>query len=207
MGAFPQNKPAAAARATQPAAQAAPRAAATAQPAQQPKAGGFANSRPRGSSGTFLKGQPDGTPGKYVLSINRVSQLWANPRAVHPDYAQPTEEELLTAQPTKKGRDAYNIEVIVVESNVAACPPGFPATVTFTNRFDNYMGDIRGFIACAAGVDIDQVDLDDWSKSYKDAQPLANMLIDCIVVEKPTQKGGVFTQHIFAVNKQQHPDA
>lgn len=183
-----------------------PRAAQPAAPRQGQRT--FADARPRGSSGLFLKGQPDGTAGKYTLRVNRVTQKWANPHAVNDMFPQPTAEELATTKPAFKKQDAYNIEVEVTESNVVQCPPGYVATITFTDRYpESYMDDVKGFLCACFNADPAAVDLGDWQNSYQGDQPAAGLLIDAMVLERPTQKGGIFTKHIFNACKEQYPDA
>ncbi len=170
----------------------------------------FAQAKPRGGTGLYLKGQPDGSGGKYTLRVNKVVQNWASPKAAaeYEERPTPTPEELATAKPTFKKQDNFIVEVEVVESNVEACPPGYLASITITDKYeDSYFDDVKGFLCACTGDEPEAIGLDDWKASYQPDQPLANYLFDCIVLEKPTSKGGVFTKHVFTVNKDQNPEA
>ncbi len=147
-----------------PATNAAPpaRAAAPAQqqrqapPAQQQRAaqggpgrraqGSFGDATPRGSRAN-LDAIDDVTSAVYTVEINKVERKMAY-ESKHP---QPAESTV--------------IELKVVESNNPKCPPGFVASVVFTDRYfqDLYFGEVKGFLCGLLNATPDKVDETDWN--------------------------------------------
>ncbi len=187
-----------------------PQAAPAARAGFPQSARSFEEARPRSNNKLFLEAIGVGQSAVYTIRVNRVVQKWANPKAVNDMFPQPTKEELATAQPAFGKKDCYIIECDIVESTNPACPPGYgPPSIVLTDKYpDSYMGDIRGFIAAAAGVPIEQVTLEDWQLSYQQSQPLAGLLVKVTVTaQKNKTNDGTFTRHLFNVSPAQHPAA
>lgn len=210
MGAI-ANKAAAGTTKAAPPAQAKPQAVAPPpQQRQQQAPGGasFGNAKPRGANGFFLKPISRDEAGQYTLKVNRITQKWAQPKNVAENRPQPTAEELATAQPAFKKKDCLVIEVEVVESNVAQCPPGYIASITFDDKYeDSYFSNVKGFLCACTNEEPEAIGLDDWQASYQPDQPLSGALFCCTVREQPTKDGkGVFTLHVCTPSPLQHPE-
>lgn len=171
-----------------------PVATKTAPAANKPK-GGFAGAKPR-SVRQYLRAISQNESAEYIVRVNKVVQVWANPRAVEEDRPQPTDEELQTAKKAFKGQDAYSYEVEVIETNHPDIKPGGIYSVTTNDKYpESYFADIKGFICACTGAEPEQVDLDDWQASYQPDQPFAGKIIKLVVHEQKNKNNdGVFTK-------------
>ncbi|MCC6808563.1 MAG: hypothetical protein IT381_14150 [Deltaproteobacteria bacterium] len=211
MGAIANKAAGAKAPTPQPRATAAPQAAPAPQQQRQAQAPGgasFGNAKPRGANGFFLKPISRDEAGQYTLKVNRITQKWAQPKVVAANRPQPTDDELATAQPAFKKKDSFIIEVEVVESNVPQCPPGYIASISFDDKYeDSYFSNVKGFLCACTGEEPEAIGLEDWQASYQPDQPLSGALFCCTVREQPTKDGkGVFTLHVCTPSPLQHPE-
>ncbi len=115
----------------------------------------FADSTPRGSRANLepieeinpQTGEVIDRAATFTVRINRVERKLAN-ESEHP---QPAESTV--------------IECEVVESNNPKCPPGYTASVVFTDRYfqDLYFGEVKGFLCGLLNASPNDIDDNDWN--------------------------------------------
>lgn len=176
-----------------------PAKAATKPAAPPPRRGGnrppitFAQARGRRGANNFLKPLDENNAGQYRVRINKVGQKWANPDT---DYEGERPNPDPSAEPSFNKMDNFFVELEVLTSNVAECPPGFMASWVTTDKYpDSYFQDVKGFLSAACGSTPEEVDMDDWEASYGEDQPLANIEVNVTV---GWNRGKTFTPHIWS---------
>lgn len=176
-------------------------------PAQKAKSS-FNDAKPRGVR-QYLRAISVNESAEYILRVNKCIQIWANPKAVDDDRPQPTPAELKSSKPAYKKKDAYTVEVEVVESGHPDIKPGAQYSITSTDRYpDSYYADVKGFLCAVTGREPEEIGLEDWGASYQPDQPYAGALIHATAHEqKNRDNDGIFTKIILRALSQEEYDA
>lgn len=123
-----------------------------------------------------------------------------------------TDVKVITA---RSGDIFYAVETEIIQSHVANRPTGMKASWLCNKRHDNFLGDVRAFVAAALGLDIDAEPhrlaevteevadatiateaVDPTTKVLKKVpSPLAGTMIRLECTAHTTKKGGTFTRH------------
>jgi hypothetical protein len=168
-------------------------------PTPPPRRGGqrppitFGQARGRRGANNFLKPLDENNAGVYRVRINKVGQKWADPNVDY-DGERPNPTE--GAEPSFNKMDNFFVELEVVESNVAECPPGYMASWVTTDKYpDSYFQDVKGFLSAATGDSPEDITIEDWEAAYGEDQPLASIEVNVTV---GWNRGKTFTPHIWA---------
>lgn len=105
---------------------------------------------------------------------------------------------------SRKREDLFIVECEVVESDVPERKPGSKASWIVNFKQDAALGNIKGFIAAANGIDPgdesavnEQVNLEICEYVVSDENPLAGTLVGLVAVNKKTRAGSDFTLHMW----------
>ena len=105
---------------------------------------------------------------------------------------------------SRKREDLFIVECEVVESDVPERKPGTRASWIVNFKQDAALGNIKGFIAAANGINPgtedlvrEEVDSEVCEYSVSPENPLAGILIRLVAVNKKTRAGGDFTLHLW----------
>jgi hypothetical protein len=105
---------------------------------------------------------------------------------------------------SRKREDLFIVECEVIESDVPERKPGSKASWIVNFKQDAALGNIKGFIAAATGIDPgdtarvnEEVTLDVCEYAVSDENPLAGSVLGLVAVNKKTRAGTDFTLHMW----------
>lgn len=107
----------------------------------------------------------------------------------------------VTDMESRKGDDLFIVELEIVESDNDARRPGMKPSWVVNLKQDAALGNIKGFIAAAMGMDPsdESVSSDEWEDAVETAvskeNPLAGTMMHLECVNIKTREGGDFTLH------------
>lgn len=105
---------------------------------------------------------------------------------------------------SRKREDLFIVECEILESDVPERKPGTKASWIVNFKQDAALGNIKGFIAAANGIDPgnesavnEQVNMDICEYVVSDENPLAGTPVGLVCVNKKTRAGSDFTLHMW----------
>lgn len=98
---------------------------------------------------------------------------------------------------TRQNRNFFVVEFNIIESDVPDRKAGMNASWMTMLDFDAALGNIKKFVAVAAGVEIADVDEPGVEAVVSESNPLKGTKIRCQAVNVKTQRGGDFTKVTF----------
>ncbi len=196
---LPATKPTTAPVKAAPAKTAAPIKAAPA-PVQQGNRAkkSFGETRGRGNNGIYLTPIDDYNAASYSIRINKLQKILRS----ESEGQIPCESSI--------------IEFEVLTSNNDKCPPGFMASIVFTDRHGDqmYYENVKGFLCALLNRDPETIDIPQWDAAMRNAEQggqsenFIGYIVDVIAKNKLREKSGKppITNYLFTPNSDQYEE-
>lgn len=98
-------------------------------------------------------------------------------------------------QTSRKREDFFMIDAQIIESNNDKRTAGMTCTQMIKMSLDAALGNVKGFVAAAMGIDPDEVDEEMCEACVEDDNPVADTIMNLEVVDIKTREGGDFSLH------------